>query len=78
MLEPEDYDVNKRPSEIFIAYARGNADLKKGADDLGNKQLFSGVSVDPNLRTKHMIKLQQVKNWSNNFHTYQIEWTSGK
>lgn len=62
---------------MYVAYARGNKNLKSGGDDIGQKNFYCGPTFTPE-KTKFMKKLPNTKNWGEATHTYTLEFRSGE
>nr|AGT95925.1 beta1-3 glucan recognition protein [Ostrinia furnacalis] len=61
---------------IKIASARGNADLRAGPDEYGNKILYGGPVMDFQCRGQLLTNkvLTNGKMWGDDFHEYSITW----
>ncbi|KAL0822274.1 hypothetical protein ABMA28_004389 [Loxostege sticticalis] len=62
---------------IKIASARGNADLRAGPDEYGNKVLYGGPVMDFQCRWQLLTNkmLTDGKKWGDDFHEYSVTWT---
>lgn len=59
--------------------ARGNKNLLAGDQDIGNRQLESGIlmGVGENIRGRTIIR-DKIDGWHKHFHNYTLMWTPGK
>uniref|UniRef100_A0A023F500 Putative beta-1 n=1 Tax=Triatoma infestans TaxID=30076 RepID=A0A023F500_TRIIF len=77
-LEPKRklYGPSYASGRIRIAMARGNKNLLAGDQDIGNRQLESGVlmGVGENIRGRTIIR-DKIDGWHKHFHNYTLIWT---
>ncbi|XP_073991633.1 uncharacterized protein isoform X2 [Rhodnius prolixus] len=77
-LEPKRklYGPSYASGRIRIAMARGNKNLLAGDQDIGNRQLESGIlmGVGENIRGRTIIR-DKIDGWHKHFHNYTLMWT---
>lgn len=80
-LTPKHNEDGPNTPKIWVAYSRGNINLKNSwGEDIGASLLSAGPVLYPNEqeRTKKLVTRRSNEPYCNDFHVYRMDWIPGE